>query len=1038
MSYDLNNTVNYVLFGLNIVSIFFNFCGMLITLSKTKKTRPDYLLVFYKVVIILVLLHTEINVLGQRFFSTPKIDMTNYNRYVYSVFITFLLTFNFQIISEIISFFFDPFEIIIYLLNSVKSVMFDYYLLFFYVILVLTIEITASISATSEAISNFYIILKLDFAGFSDKELSWIIFSFNPIVILLAVAYFIAFLTQMIDFFRLSSELKLKPSHMKLFSCVKALQLITSFIILFYLTVFVIVTLDIGGFRTKSSLLMGIFTVIFYVYLLLESILITLTLAYSDHFFFVYGFTKLGRLISGIFCIPVSEDEKPVLSTSSIRISKFNPEESVTYIQDISGLSVETHQISLINSYADLCLNSILRILPQLIVLSRDNRQFASSESEKKIDLKKAKINNKDFYKNNVVEYEFTIQDLINNKPTRVFNFNEGNNRSNSSEGNEITDNKNAKENKTKNFLYASVCTPYVTEILPDNPKVVKRTSDVTKLNDSYAATVTANNNANANNVTDMLHEQFLNRKNSSHTEIITNDDITKNNSNQLSNSNSDLNRTNISNKKSSIGKVKIKSIYQTKLELASLQNDNFSFTDELELLRKAINDQIVNQPQFILYLISKNKNGAMSAYSDLKFTTDNGCFNIQFIDNKKKALTYLESYISYKKENTRKVSLLEDVIAFFEFQIGNFPGRIVVITKNKFISPQLIPKEYYHMWQIIRLSPDFEKKFKKPYMIVSSSHSKDNKHNTNDILATIEKANSFKQPQNNTSDCEDDSFNSNFIKNPNEVVLQNDHFKIINYEYFENTFHADIEFLKKQNIGDVSLTLLYYELGKLEKEEDERPFSHIPTPIPVTVAKGNNKANNNLQNENNLSNNNFNNANANFANNNISFNKFTIRLSNISKNFSGIMRNKVDCVLESSSDEDLLKELEENSNKNVNCGFPCNAFKASIIDYQCVLFFYIDIHDFSSHANSCGLWQEKNPVMNLSEAANSEHSKTYKQSFICCTWLFIERIKSIGFYFFDFLFCRFTCMKKNRLSQFNNFVLSKFKAAFHAVEISS
>lgn len=419
---------------------------------------------------------------------------------------------------------------------------------------------------------------------------------------------------------------------------------------------------------------------------------------------------------------------------------------------------------------------------------------------------------------------------------------------------------------------------------------------------------------------------------------------------------------------------IKINSIFHKKL-LISLHDNMETINKEIEELTSSLIEHTKSNPNFLVYLMSKThlNDNLNKLYKNLKFSISNNKYVIQLVDDESAFIRYIENYINYRPKFKGQLTFLEDIISVYQFQIKCFPSKFIVITKNKFLAPSLLPQEYYHMWQIVKLCSNRTKK--NTFKIMGSSKPITNQRYS-DATTKPEKA---QVTRSEYSDVQN-SFNTNFVTDPNEMVFDIHHFELPRFTKFTEQLNRDLVFLQKQNITDFSLSILFYELEKL-KEEESLANKNVGVVIPNFSISGVNQTANKVTGKSILG-------------KSLNMNKFTQKLCNLSRNFSKIHDNNPH--LEDSFEEDeFIKALNDRTVMNVD--LPCNAFAAKLADYRCMMFFSLDVHEFSDNL-ICSI-DKKAPNISQSRKISLCYSTSHN--------------KNLAFQIYEFIFCKSTCRGK-------------------------
>lgn len=448
---------------------------------------------------------------------------------------------------------------------------------------------------------------------------------------------------------------------------------------------------------------------------------------------------------------------------------------------------------------------------------------------------------------------------------------------------------------------------------------------------------------------------------------------------------------------KAELPSIKINSIFHKKL-LLTLHDSPEIISKEVEELTSALIEHTKTNPNFLVYLMSKThlNDHLNKLYKNLKFSICSNKYIIQLVDDESAFLRYIENYINYRPKFKSQLTFLEDIVCVYQFQIKCFPSKFIVITKNKFISPSLLPKDYYHMWQIVKICSSSTKK--STFRIMGSS-----KPVTNQLYAEGAKVEKNQITHSEYSDVQD-SFNTNFVTDPNEMVFDLHHFELPRFEKFAEQLNRDLIFLQKQNINDFSLSILFYELEKL-KEEESLNKKAVGVVIPNFSISGFNQTANKV-------------TGRSILGKSLNMNKFTQRLSNLSRNFSKIHQNNVN-MEDTIEDDDFVKALNEKTVMNVD--LPCNAFAAKLADYRCMMFFGLDVHEFSDN-QICSV-VKKAPMISKSRKISLCYSSSHN--------------KNLAFQIYELIFCKSTCRGKIH-HKFSDMVQKKITGINYDINDSS
>lgn len=240
--------------------------------------------------------------------------------------------------------------------------------------------------------------------------------------------------------------------------------------------------------------------------------------------------------------------------------------------------------------------------------------------------------------------------------------------------------------------------------------------------------------------------------------------------------------------------------------------------------------------------------------------------FIVIFLRNNKYIKNYIKNYVSYNKSMNphKNVSFLQLIIGVFTINLNPFNEITLLIITNLIVSPEYLPRDSYNYWQI--------------YKICSEDNTDSN------ILKIISSSKSH----------------SNLIKNPYEIILQNHKIQLIDFDNFVQSLICDLNFLKNCGCHYFDITVLMYEIGKI------------------------NKLDNSTLDEN--------------------FSKLKLRLSHLSK-YSAIYYQSNS--FEENQNNSYYEKNASGSKSNLDAlaDFCCTDifFKGNLFDYQCVFFFIMD-----------------------------------------------------------------------------------------------
>lgn len=903
----MNSTALICLFLLNFITSLFNIFSAIIVGTKERKLRSDYFVILTRVGVILFLSYLGICVIGKDFFRIPNIDQSNINSFLCSLFfiyfpmllITYLIEMNFS--------FTDPFNIINYLLNKKVSPFID----FLFVLLITTPALIYEILLISPSTRDFALSISVE--HFIDGKEPFSILIYNPFIIFFSAVLLILGSFEFANFHLILKQIKIQDNNKRTVNILKMILILFLLFLVLYLTVIIVIWADVGSVRSSNmGILHHIFTVGVYVFLFLEGMMTFVIQGMSDYFYYRFGLRKMGHALSVVFQFNV--DDRPSLRSTVADHPNLEPEDSLSYIQGLSGFNFETHEISVFNSYMTLLFQSIIKVVPELSK-SRENRTMIENNnsvdrSERKNSMRlkyqSTKAKQMRYNEHNLYKYKFDITELLGELTTNI---------------------EPRLEKQYDSEYYAKDDKMY------ESPFITQKDIDLT------------------------FTKEREKQKNFNNTEL----------TNQLL-------------PRESEHLVKINSIYHKKL-MSNLFEEESQMELELEELKKNLITHITNNRNFIVYIMTKNlqENNSIEMYKDLKFPLGNNTYFIQLTDTESTVMKYLESYIHYRQE-AKQNSFLEDIICVFQFQIKFFTPKYVIITKNRFISPALLPQNFYHMWQILKIGTNLMQADKSSFKIISSSHSKN--MNFENIIDS--------KPLKDVNK----SFNSNFVKDPNEMVISLNNFKLDKHHKFDMIIQEDLNFLKKHGINDYSLTVLYYELEKDTESSSNGPIFN-PNVSSISVGFGNNNQTSFRQTDRTLL--------------GKSISKFALRISNISKNVSGIRGS--DAIYSSYSEDDDAGIIRQIDHGTLN--LPQNAYAASLAEYTCVLFFYIDLHKISGQSNCC------EPTSKLlTDSSSRRNSFCYSNT----------NTYNIAYNFFHLITKCFNCFSTDNHKAFKKIVQKKFE----------
>lgn len=897
---------NKILFFINLFNILILLINLILSLNKIKKVRSDKIMIISRLLILFFLGYSEIFILGNGFLTTIEFNKEITNQHVSCIVYCFLFLFNFSTFTEYNHSFCDVFYMIDYVLNRKKSIFKDFIFSIIIFIPSLLMDIIYSIDK-DEGILKF-IYLQNNFPDISQKDFFFI--SYNPIIVIFNLMLLILSIIELYRMLTFFKNIKFKSSHRRFLRYIHLSQFSLILFLVIYCLSYIILLFDIGNIMSQSNLIQYILTIVFYSYITFENIFILLINGNSDYFYYEYGFTYLGKILSFLLGFEVIDPD--LIDKTNFNFNsndKISLEESVILLNDLSGFNFDTHHINILNNFMNMLFKTLLKALPEVINLNKNITKISSKD-----DL-------------------FTLNN----------NANKG--KSTNNKKNEF---KYENSKKKKNQYKEQNCSIHNFSLYDIFDGVKDENEESLFLNEMvFIKNSTSNlySNSNENN----KKEGFIN----DYASKISNEDINQND-------------------------IKLISIYNTKL-LKFISDDIIQIQNEIRQLIKSIENHQMTYKNFLVYFLSilKNGNESIGSYKNLKFGLNNKHYYFQFIEDDNIFLNFIENYILYRA-NEGFVTFLEDIVGAYKIQIKNLPPVNFIILKNKFIAPSLIPNEYYHMWQILKLNTETIK-YQGGFKVISSSHSKN-----------IEKNEKSEYSSNNEIVVKENSFHSNFVYDPNALIMENNKFELVKFDKFNKLISKDINFLKSYGIKDLSLKVLYYELGKISNSVKEMSFlgKNERQSIKATTQIG----------------------------------KFAFKLNNISKNLSGIYNDDRTIYDEQSEEDMFIKGFADKTTNEYE--MPLNAYTANLIDYKCILFFCLDINNFDEDRNKVCCGRNKN-YLDLSEEIKTSYGICYSHS----------NKLTIAHRFLSLFNCLLSYRINKRYNKFKEIIINKFSKANYPVE---